>query len=104
MTKADDKKAADEHRRHLLSCSTDLMAEIDALMANENDGHPVEHPERQVPQALLGSRSRPDVAIIANCPHAVGDADDDSVHSGPSSRPAPLPSATRLAPHRRQDR
>ncbi|MHB1772310.1 MAG: hypothetical protein ACYCST_11305 [Acidimicrobiales bacterium] len=104
MTKADAKKAADEHRRHLLSCSTDLMAEIDALMADESDGHPVEHPERQVPQALPGSRSRPDAARLANHPHAVGGAAGDSVRGIPSSRPAPLPSATRLAPHRRQDR
>ena len=104
MTKVDAKKAADEHRRHLLSCSSDLMAEIDALVAGENTGHLAEHLERQVPESLPGSRSHPDAASLTNCPPAVGGAASDSVRGIPSSRPAPLPSATRLAPRRRQDR
>lgn len=50
MTKADAKKAALEHRRRLLSCSTDLMAEIDALIADENTKDLVELPEDRSPK------------------------------------------------------
>ena len=103
MTKADAKKAALEHRRRLLSCSTDLMAEIDALIADENTKDLVELPERQISEAPMGSRSWQGVGRTANHTHTVDDVTAVPPPAESISRPVVPVARARFAPHRRSD-